>query len=123
MLGSGLSPPSMTRKKGNRSTGWRRSRDMFVSTCCGAVRASPCRVWISKPSRKPFPRTTLHRRYRPLQLLEVAQSKAILMAFHFGSSHVELAKTFAVPLGMMKPTIRRGLARLKECLDAGDVNA
>jgi RNA polymerase sigma-70 factor (ECF subfamily) len=57
---------------------------------------------------------------RCLEQLEPAQSKAILMAFHFGFSHNELAKTFAVPLGTMKSTIRRGLIRLKECLDRGD---
>ena len=57
---------------------------------------------------------------RCLEQLEPAQSKAILMAFHFGFSHAELAKTFAVPLGTMKSTIRRGLIRLKECLDRGD---
>jgi RNA polymerase sigma-70 factor (ECF subfamily) len=57
---------------------------------------------------------------RCLEKLDAAQFKAILMAFHFGLSHSELAKTFAVPLGTMKSTIRRGLIRLKECLDAGD---
>jgi RNA polymerase sigma-70 factor, ECF subfamily len=60
---------------------------------------------------------------RCLKRLDAMQSKAILMAFHFGLSHSELAKSFAVPLGTMKSTIRRGLARLKECLDPGDVNA
>jgi RNA polymerase sigma-70 factor (ECF subfamily) len=57
---------------------------------------------------------------RCLERLDAAQSKAILMAFYFGLSHCELAKTFAVPLGTMKSTIRRGLVKLKECLDAGD---
>ena len=57
---------------------------------------------------------------RCLEQLDAAQSKAILMAFHFGLSHSELAKTFAVPLGTMKSTIRRGLSKLKECLDVCD---
>ena len=83
-------------EKGNRSTGWRRSSDMFVSTCCGGMRATLCRVQISKPSRKPFLRTTLHHRYhRCLKLLEAAQSKAILMAFHFGLSHAEFSAACA----------------------------
>jgi DNA-directed RNA polymerase specialized sigma24 family protein len=56
---------------------------------------------------------------RCLQQLDTVQSKAILMAFYFRLSHAELAKTFAVPLGTMKSTIRRGLAKLKECLDPG----
>ena len=57
---------------------------------------------------------------RCLEQLEPTQSKAILMAFHFGLSHSELAKTFGVPLGTMKSTIRRGLSKLKECLDVCD---
>ena len=59
---------------------------------------------------------------RCLRRLDAMQSKAILMAFYLGLSHAELAKTFAVPLGTMKSTIRRGLAKLKECLDPGDVS-
>ena len=58
---------------------------------------------------------------RCLQRLDAMQSKAILMAFYFGLSHAELAKSFGVPLGTMKSTIRRGLAKLKECLDPGDM--
>ena len=60
---------------------------------------------------------------RCLRRLDAMQSKAILMAFYLGLSHAELAKTFAVPLGTMKSTIRRGLAKLKECLDEGDASA
>ena len=60
---------------------------------------------------------------RCLRRLDATQSEAILMAFYFGLSHAELAQFFAVPLGTMKSTIRRGLARLKECLDPDDVNA
>lgn len=60
---------------------------------------------------------------RCLRHLDVMQSKAILMAFYYGFSHAELAKMFAVPLGTMKSTIRRGLASLRQCLDAGDPNA
>jgi RNA polymerase sigma-70 factor, ECF subfamily len=59
---------------------------------------------------------------RCLQRLDAMQSKAILMAFYLGLSHAELAKTFAVPLGTMKSTIRRGLAKLKECLDPDDMS-
>ena len=60
---------------------------------------------------------------RCLRRLDATQSTAILMAFYFGLSHAELAQVFAVPLGTMKSTIRRALARLKECLDPDDVNA
>jgi len=60
---------------------------------------------------------------RCLRHLDAMQSKAILMAFYYGFSHAALAKMLAVPLGTMKSTIRRGLASLRQCLDAGDPNA
>ena len=60
---------------------------------------------------------------RCLSHLDEMQSKAILMAFYYGFSHAELAEMFAVPLGTMKSTIRRGLASLRQCLDASDPNA
>jgi RNA polymerase sigma-70 factor, ECF subfamily len=59
---------------------------------------------------------------RCMKRLDVTESNAILMAFHFGLSHAELAKTFAVPIGTMKSTIRRALSKLRECLEAGDTN-
>jgi RNA polymerase sigma-70 factor (ECF subfamily) len=60
---------------------------------------------------------------RCLRRLDAVQSKAIRMAFHFGLTHVELARAFGVPLGTMKSTIRRALAKLRECLDPSDANA
>jgi RNA polymerase sigma-70 factor, ECF subfamily len=59
---------------------------------------------------------------RCLKQLDVIESRAILMAFHYGLSHAELAKRFAVPLGTMKSTIRRALAKLRACLEAGEAN-
>jgi len=49
--------------------------------------------------------------------LDEAQRRAILMAFYRGLSHAELARALDVPLGTVKSWIRRGLARLKDCLD------
>ncbi len=60
---------------------------------------------------------------RCLKRLDGIESKAILMAFHYGLSHAELAKRFAVPLGTMKSIIRRALGKLRECLEPGDENA
>jgi RNA polymerase sigma-70 factor (ECF subfamily) len=60
---------------------------------------------------------------RCLRRLDAVESKAIRMAFHFGLTHAEPAKAFRVPLGTMKSTIRKALAKLKECLDPGDTNA
>lgn len=51
--------------------------------------------------------------------LDPTQRKSILMAFYEGRTHSELSEALAKPLGTVKTWIRRGLARLKECLDRG----
>jgi len=53
-----------------------------------------------------------------LDRLEEPQSGAIRAAFFGGLTYSQLANDLAVPLGTMKSWIRRGLARLKECLHA-----
>ncbi len=52
-----------------------------------------------------------------LGTLEDRQREAIRAAFFGGASYPELAQRAEVPLGTMKSWIRRGLARLKECLE------
>ena len=49
--------------------------------------------------------------------LEDRQAEAIRAAFFGGLSYPELADRSAVPLGTMKSWIRRGLLRLRECLE------
>jgi RNA polymerase sigma-70 factor (ECF subfamily) len=48
--------------------------------------------------------------------LEERQLHAIKAAFYEGLSYPELAQESHVPLGTMKSWIRRGLLRLKACL-------
>jgi len=55
---------------------------------------------------------------RCLRALEPKQRQAILLAFHGGLSHSELADQLRQPLGTVKTWVRRGLARLKTCLEA-----
>lgn len=55
-----------------------------------------------------------------LDRLEAPQSRAIRAAYFGGRTYAQLASDMAVPLGTMKSWIRRGLARLKECLDGED---
>lgn len=50
--------------------------------------------------------------------LEANQREAIRSAFFGGLTYAELAQRKAVPLGTMKSWVRRGLLRLKECLNA-----
>jgi RNA polymerase sigma-70 factor (ECF subfamily) len=49
--------------------------------------------------------------------LEERQNRAIRAAFYEGLSNPEHAQRSAVPLGTMKSWIRRGLLRLRECLE------
>jgi RNA polymerase sigma-70 factor (ECF subfamily) len=52
-----------------------------------------------------------------LDTLDQQQRDAIRTAFFDGLTYAELAARTAVPLGTMKSWIRRGLTRLRECLD------
>ena len=52
-----------------------------------------------------------------LDALDEKQRLAIRTAFFEGVTYAELAERQAVPLGTMKSWVRRGLLRLKDCLD------
>ena len=49
--------------------------------------------------------------------LEQRQSSAIRAAFMEGNTYEELAERMRVPLGTMKSWIRRGLLKLRDCLE------
>jgi RNA polymerase sigma-70 factor (ECF subfamily) len=53
---------------------------------------------------------------RCLRGLEAKQRQAIALAFFDGLSHGELARHLREPLGTVKTWVRRGLARLKDCM-------
>jgi len=52
-----------------------------------------------------------------LDTLDAVQSRAIRAAFLGGASYPDLAASEGVPLGTMKSWVRRGLSRLKKCLE------
>jgi RNA polymerase sigma-70 factor (ECF subfamily) len=52
-----------------------------------------------------------------VERLEGGSRQAIALAFFQGLSHSELAQHLAQPLGTVKSWIRRGLERLKDCLE------
>jgi RNA polymerase sigma-70 factor (ECF subfamily) len=54
---------------------------------------------------------------RCLEELEARQSAAIRAAFLDGATYEELAQRMSVPLGTMKSWIRRGLLKLRACLE------
>ena len=53
--------------------------------------------------------------------LDAGPKQAIALAFFQGLSHAELAAHLREPLGTVKSWIRRGLERLRRCLDAAGV--
>ena len=55
--------------------------------------------------------------HRCLGELEERQQDAIRTAFFNGATYAELAEAREVPLGTMKSWVRRGLAKLKRCLE------
>ena len=57
---------------------------------------------------------------RCLRQLDSRQRQSIALAFFHGLSHSELAAHLKEPLGTVKTWVRRGLARLKQCLAAAD---
>ena len=52
-----------------------------------------------------------------VQTLEGGQKQAIALAFFQGLTHAELARQLGQPLGTVKSWVRRGLDRLKQCLE------
>jgi len=59
-----------------------------------------------------------HSLHRCLDELDGNQRESIRTAFFQGVTYAELAERVSVPLGTMKSWVRRGLARLRECLEA-----
>ena len=54
-----------------------------------------------------------------VETLEAGPRQAIALAFFQGLSHGELATHMREPLGTVKSWVRRGLERLKRCLEGG----
>lgn len=52
-----------------------------------------------------------------IERLSGSQQQSIALAFFEGLTHEQLAHRLASPMGTIKSRIRRGLARLRECLD------
>jgi RNA polymerase sigma-70 factor (ECF subfamily) len=53
-----------------------------------------------------------------VETLDGGSKQAIALAFFHGLSHGELAAHLREPLGTVKSWVRRGLEKLRRCLDA-----
>ncbi|RCS59680.1 sigma-70 family RNA polymerase sigma factor [Parvibium lacunae] len=53
-----------------------------------------------------------------MQTLNPAQRQALALAYYHGLSHAELAAHMTTPLGTIKTWVRRGLERMKHCLNS-----
>lgn len=52
-----------------------------------------------------------------LDELQDEQRKSLLLAYYYGYTHDELAETLQAPLGTVKSWVRRGLQRVKACIE------
>ena len=53
--------------------------------------------------------------------LGAPQRQALALAYYRGMVHTEIAEALGAPLGTVKAWVRRGLDRLKDCLEAAGV--
>jgi RNA polymerase sigma-70 factor (ECF subfamily) len=99
----------------NRAIDWRRAQ--------GVRRSTPIEDAPPIPDAAPLASETMvadeeaHQLHECLKGLEDRQRGAIRTAFFDGVTYAELAERESVPLGTMKSWVRRGLARLRECLE------
>lgn len=99
----------------NRSIDWRRGRGNALAEALAADAIEPAdpAALMSEVMLLDEADRQLH---RCLDGLEAVQRDAIRTAFFDGLTYAELATRADVPLGTMKSRVRRGLARLRECL-------
>lgn len=101
----------------NRALDWlRRPREVEIAEEHEELMASI-------PDDSPGPEELLRRSLEAGELAECMktlteqQQRSITLAFFYGLSHGELAEQMRKPLGTVKTWIRRGLDRLKGCID------
>ncbi|MGH8516908.1 MAG: sigma-70 family RNA polymerase sigma factor, partial [Panacagrimonas sp.] len=81
------------------------------------VAQSPAMEFEPGPEDRAVEREGLDRLLRCMRGLSEVQRKSVLLAYYEGYSHTELAQAMGAPLGTVKAWIRRGLARLRVCLE------
>ena len=99
----------------NRAIDWRRAQAVRRSTPIEG--ALPILDGAPLASETMVADEEAHRLHGCLDGLEDRQRGAIHTAFFDGVTYAELAERESVPLGTMKSWVRRGLAKLRECLE------
>jgi RNA polymerase sigma-70 factor, ECF subfamily len=106
----------------NRALDWlRKPREEEMNEAC-------CEALASLPSEEPGPDELLDRLMNAGRLsiclhgLGDQQRQAIILAYVYGLSHGEISLKLGCPLGTAKTWIRRGMGRLRVCLE-GQENA
>ena len=99
----------------NRAIDWRRAKGVRPTSAIGEAAEVPS----GDPSAVDLLLSAEDDRKLHLCLdqLDAAQRDAIRTAFFDGLTYAELAERRGVPLGTMKSWVRRGLIRLRGCLD------
>lgn len=99
----------------NRAIDWRRANPVRAVAAAGELERLP------EPSPSACDTLLFDESDRRLHLcldrLDEPQRRAIRDAFFGGETYAELANRRAVPLGTIKSWIRRGLVRLRDCLN------
>ncbi|AXJ95057.1 MULTISPECIES: sigma-70 family RNA polymerase sigma factor [unclassified Sphingomonas] len=102
----------------NRAIDWRRANPLRETA--GVEEAAD----LPAPSPSAYDAMLFDETDRRLHLcldrLQDVQRDTIRAAFFGGFTYAELAQQRDVPLGTVKSWIRRGLGRLRDCLDDGD---
>ena len=84
---------------------------------------APERHGWTDPAPDPLAKATMSEEARRLdtclERLEEGPRRAIRLAFYEGLTHEELTARLDAPLGTIKSWVRRGLMRLKTCLESG----
>jgi RNA polymerase sigma-70 factor (ECF subfamily) len=58
-----------------------------------------------------------------MSALNPSQRQALALAYYRGMVHTDIAEALNAPLGTAKAWVRRGLDKLKACLEAAGVTA
>lgn len=79
-------------------------------------------LWLADEGAGPFDIANQDQQNQALHdclaTLKGEQRRAVLLAYFDGLTHEELAERLQTPLGTVKSWLRRGLLRLRQCLDS-----